>query len=84
VRFKKGERLLMKKKPAVPKVVSKRVSTSETNLMKAGQRILSQRLVSTEIEYLQRTLGATATQEDIDTKVGEVRKMKWSSIALPD
>jgi hypothetical protein len=74
----------MKKPPAVPKVVSKRVTTSETNLMKAGQRILSQRLVSTEIDYLQRTLGASATQDEIDLKVSEVRKMKWSSIALED
>jgi hypothetical protein len=74
----------MKKPPAVPKVVSKRVTTSETNLMKAGQRILSQRLVSTEIDYLQRTLGASATQDEIDLKVSEVRKMKWSSISLED
>jgi hypothetical protein len=72
------------KKKAVRVLAPKRIPTSEQNLLKASQRILSQRLVSTEIEYCQRTLGASATQEDIDAKVVEVRGLKWSSIALAD
>lgn len=57
---------------------------TETNLAKAAMRLLSQRLVSPEIHYLQRTLGGSATQEEIDTHVLAVRKMPWASIVLPD
>ncbi len=61
-----------------------RMPVSETNLRKAAARLLSQTLVSTEVQYIQHVLGATATQKDMDDKVVAVRKMPWASIVLPD
>lgn len=61
-----------------------KMPVTEGNIAKAALRLLSQRLVSPEIHYIQRVLGASATQDDIDTKVLAVRKMPWSSIVLPD
>src|ERR1700682_253904 len=61
-----------------------RMPVSETNLRKAAARLLSQTLVSTEVQYIQHVLGATATQKDMDDKVLAVRKMPWASIVLPD
>lgn len=63
---------------------SKRIPVSETNLRKAALRLLPTALVSTELEYVQRVLGNTATQEDIDANVLAVRKMAWSAIVVPD
>ncbi|HSP16337.1 MAG TPA: hypothetical protein VLV78_16435 [Thermoanaerobaculia bacterium] len=57
---------------------------SETNLRKTAVRVLGQRLVSTEIAYIQRTLGSSATQQEIDATVLAVRKMPWASIVAPD
>jgi hypothetical protein len=74
-------------KTATPKKKSVReakIAVSDTNISKAAMRLLSQRLVSTEVAYVQRTLGNTATQTDIDTHVLAVRKLPWSSIVLPD
>lgn len=63
----------------------KRIPVSESNLRKAAVRLLNnQNLVSTEVQYVQRVLGNTATQKDIDDKVIAVRKMVWSSIVVPD
>lgn len=63
----------------------KRIPVSESNLRKAAARLLNnQNLVSTEVQYVQRVLGNTATQKDIDDKVIAVRKMLWSSIVVPD
>lgn len=63
----------------------KRIPVSESNLRKAAARLLNnQNLVSTEIQYVQRVLGNTATQKDIDDKVLAVRKMVWSSIVVAD
>ena len=61
-----------------------KLPVSEGNITKAAVRLLSQKLVSSEIHYVQRTLGATATQEAIDAHVLAVRKMPWSSIVLAD
>lgn len=69
--------------PVVRKTVAK-VTVSESNITKAAMRLLSQRLVSSEIHYVQRVLGATATQEDIDTNVLAVRKLPWNSIVVAD
>jgi len=62
----------------------KRVPVSELNLRKAALRLLDQKLVSTEVQYVQRVLGHTATQRDIDAKIIAVRQMAWSAIVLPD
>jgi hypothetical protein len=58
---------------------------SETNLRKTAQRVLDgQRLVSTEVAYILRTLPPKATQQLLDTTVLQVRKMPWASIVLPE
>lgn len=62
----------------------KRVPVSAINIAKAAERLLSQRLVSMEIAYIQRMLGASSTQEQIDLNVVAVRKMPWASMANPD
>lgn len=62
----------------------KRIPVTEGNLKKAAARLLNHALVSTEVQYVQRVLGATATQQDIDDNVVAVRKMVWSSIVVPD
>ena len=64
--------------------VKSKVAVSEANLRKAASRLLATRLVSTEIVYVQRELGASATQEDLDAKVLAVRALPWSSIVVPD
>jgi hypothetical protein len=61
-----------------------KVPVSELNLKKAAARLLASKLVSPEIYYIQRELGSTATQEDLDAKVVAVRAMPWSSIVVPD
>lgn len=73
-------------KPSKPvKVKSEpRVSISELNVRKAATRLLRGKLVSTEIAYVQRTLGASATQQKLDEHVLAVRTMPWSAIAIPD
>jgi len=63
---------------------SKRIPVSETNLKKAAARLLTTALVSTEVDYVQRVLGNSATQQDIDANVLAVRKLAWSSIVVPD
>ena len=71
-----------KTKTATPK--SPKVSVSELNVKKAALRLLTVKLVSTEISYVQRVLGASATQEALDEKVLAVRRMPWASIVVPD
>jgi hypothetical protein len=63
---------------------TKRVPVSEGNIRKAALRLLNQNLVSTEVQYVQRVLGASATQQAIDDNVIAVRKMVWASIAPAD
>jgi hypothetical protein len=57
---------------------------TEGNLRKAAIRLLGQSLVSPEVMYVQRTLGASATQEELDKKVLAVRKLPWAKIVLPE
>jgi hypothetical protein len=61
-----------------------KVAVSELNVRKAATRLLNAKLVSTEVSYVQRVLGNTATQEDLDARVLAVRSMPWADIALPD
>lgn len=75
----------MKKLNTIPRVkAAPRVPISELNVRKAAARLLAVKLVSTEIAYVQRALGASATQEQLDERVLAVRTMPWSAIALPD
>jgi hypothetical protein len=64
------------------KRTSKLISVSERNLQSAAVRLLpkSNRLVSSEVDYLRRVLGDKATQGDIDEKVKLVRTLPWSEI----
>jgi hypothetical protein len=58
-----------------------KIAVSELNLRKAAARLLRSKLVSTEIDYLRKELGASATQEEVDAKILAVRAMPWASIA---
>lgn len=78
------ETKVAKVKKTVKRELKSRVPVSELNLRKAASRLLATRLVSTEIQYIQRELGASATQEDLDAKVLAVRSMPWASIVLAD
>jgi hypothetical protein len=61
---------------------SKLVAVSERNLQNAAVRLLpkSNKLVSTEVDYLRRVLGDKATQVEIDEKVLLVRRLPWRDI----
>ncbi|HYM59618.1 MAG TPA: hypothetical protein VEZ11_01855 [Thermoanaerobaculia bacterium] len=72
------------KKPVVRAVREAKIPVSDTNITKAAIRLLDQRLVSTEMHYVQRTLGTTATQRDLDAQVMAVRKLPWSAITVAD
>jgi hypothetical protein len=61
-----------------------KVPVSEVNVGKAAIRLLKQKLVSTEVSYVQRTLGNTASQADLDAQVLAVRKLPWTSIVVPE
>ena len=60
----------------------KLISVSERNLQTAATRLLPKhnRLVSSEVDYLRRVLGDTATQGEIDEKVLLVRRLPWREI----
>lgn len=66
----------------VPRVA--RVPVSEANLRRAAIRLLATPLVSTEVYYIQRELGTTATQDEVDAKVLATRKAPWASIVEPE
>jgi predicted nucleotidyltransferase len=63
---------------------SPRLRVTDLNLRKAAQRLLGQSLVSTEMQYVQKVLGASATQQEIDENVLAVRRLPWTSIAQAD
>jgi hypothetical protein len=72
-------------KTAAPvRKVSSKLPVTESNLGKTAARLLTTKLVSTEISYIRRTLGASATQEELDHQVLAVRQLPWASIVLPD
>lgn len=62
----------------------KKLPVSDLNLKKASIRLLGQTLVSNEVLYIQRHLGATATQEQLDENVIAVRALPWARIAITD
>ena len=74
------------KKTNGTKPTGARVSVSESMLQRAAARLLptASVLVSPEIHYLQRVLGTTSTQVEIDENVVAVRKLPWSRIAPAD
>ncbi len=74
----------MRAKEKTVKVREKKIAVSESNLRKAATRLLPTKLVSTEVAYIQRALGTSATQESVDATVLAVRTMPWSSIVVAD
>ncbi len=64
--------------------VKTKVPVTEANIRKAASRLLSTKLVSTEMSYVQRELGSSATQAELDAKVLAVRALPWASIVQPD
>lgn len=72
-------------KAAKTKVVrERRIPTSSSNISKAAVRLLSQNLVTAEVEYVQRSLGASATHSALDAQIVAVRRLPWSTIAPQD
>lgn len=67
-----------------PKMKEKKLPVSASNISRAASRLLSQSLVSTEIDYVQRTLGTSSTQSQIDATVLAVRQLPWASIVVPE
>lgn len=63
-----------------------RVTVSEQILQRAAARLLPHAavLVSPEIHYLQRILGSSSSQAEIDENVMAVRKLPWTTINIPD
>jgi hypothetical protein len=74
----------MKKASIIKKVSIAKLPVNESSLRKTAIRLLGQSLVSPEVQYIQRTLGTRATQQQLDTQVLAVRKLAWSKIVLPD
>jgi hypothetical protein len=70
--------------PATLKVKVKKMPVSANNINKAALRVLPNRLVSAEIDYIQRTLGNSSTEQELDAAVLAVRKLPWASIVIPD
>ena len=70
----------------MPRVVRESVlPVSESILRKTALRVLNgQRLVSPEVDYILRTLGPKATQQELDNIVVRVRKMPWGSLMQPE
>lgn len=60
----------------------RKVPVSERCLQAAASRLLKggNKLVSAEIFYIQKHLGQTATQTEIDEQVLAVRQVPWSRL----
>ena len=66
------------KTPKAPKAPKVRVT--DLNIRKTAQRLLGQSLVSTEVQYVQRVMALTVTQQEMDDQVMAVRRLPWASI----
>lgn len=62
-----------------------KIAVSERNLRSAAARLLSNRqIVHPEIQYIQRTMAAKATRNQIDETVVAVRAMSWADLVAND
>ena len=61
-----------------------KIRVTDLTLRKAAERLLGQKLVSAEMQYVQRTLGLSATQQQIDDQVVAVRALPWASVFIAD
>ena len=71
----------MKAKPAMFKAVL----LNETSIRKAAARLLPVGpIVSTEVQYLLRTMNGSVSEEQLDASILAVRKMPWAQIVEPE
>jgi len=77
--------IIQTKVPRAAKKSKAKVPVSDLNLRRAANRLLGgASLVCTEVSYIQRELGSSATQEELDAQVVAVRKLPWASIVMPE
>jgi hypothetical protein len=81
---KDGTTIMVKAKVSAPIERKSKIPVSELNIRKTAARLLGAKLVSTEIFFVQRELGTSATQEAVDAKVIAVRHLPWASIVGPE
>ena len=61
------------------------IPVTERNLREAAKRLLSNRqIVSTEIQYIQRIMGARATRTELDETVVAVRGLTWAELVADE
>ena len=58
----------------------RKVNVSDKRIQQTAMRLLNDDLVSVELKFVQNELGNTATQDEIDQAVTEVRNMPWSKL----
>ena len=66
----------------VKAVRERKIAVTERILQHAAGRLISTPLVSVEISYLQKTLGNSETESNINEAVASVRRLPWATIAL--
>jgi hypothetical protein len=68
----------MSAKPSTPR--KRKVNVSDKRIQQTAMRLLNDDLVSVELRFVQNELGNTATQDEIDQAVTQVRNMPWSKL----
>jgi hypothetical protein len=58
----------------------RKVNVSDKRIQQTAMRLLQDDLVSVELKFVQNELGHSATQEQIDQAVTQVRNMPWSKL----
>jgi hypothetical protein len=58
----------------------RKVNVSDKRIQQTAMRLLNDDLVSVELRFVQNELGNTATQDEIDQAVTQVRNMPWSKL----
>jgi len=58
----------------------RKVNVSDKRIQQTAMRLLNDDLVSVELKFVQNELGNTATQDEIDQAVTQVRNMPWSKL----
>ncbi|MFN2239717.1 MAG: hypothetical protein ABR524_10025 [Thermoanaerobaculia bacterium] len=81
VRKAKADPATTKPKP-VKAVRERKVAVTERILQHAAVRLISTPLVSVEISYLQKHLGNTETETNINEAVASVRRLPWATVAM--
>jgi hypothetical protein len=68
----------MSAKKSTPR--KRKVNVSDKRIQQTAMRLLNDDLVSVELKFVQNELGNTATQDEIDQAVTQVRNMPWSKL----